>query len=72
MEDTFKATTLWLASGTEAAAALIIGLASIEGTFRALLLLVPGTGWKGGPEDRRKEACAWNSGAGSRSRWSSN
>ena len=44
MEDTFKVITLWLASGTEAAAALIIGLASIEGRVRALILFVPCTG----------------------------
>ena len=55
MEDTFKAITLWLASGTEAAAALIIGLASIEGTIRALILFVPGTGAPGESADRRKE-----------------
>ncbi|MDX7950224.1 DUF1622 domain-containing protein [Lichenihabitans sp. Uapishka_5] len=55
MEDTFKAITLWLASGTEAAAALIIGLASIEGTLRALILFVPGTGPQGESADRRKE-----------------
>ena len=55
MEDTFKVITLWLASGTEAAAALIIGLASIEGTVRALILFVPGTGALGETADRRKE-----------------
>ena len=58
MEDTFKAITLWLATGTEAAAALIIGLASIEGTISALWLFVPKP-WTGRhpgePEDRRKE-----------------
>ncbi|MGI4766621.1 MAG: DUF1622 domain-containing protein [Janthinobacterium lividum] len=55
MEDTFKAITLWLATGTEGAAALIIGLASIEGTIRALILFIPGSGPQGEPEDRRKE-----------------
>ena len=55
MEDTFKAITLWLATGTEAAAALIIGLASVEGTARALWLFVPGTSTRGDPEERRKE-----------------
>ena len=55
MEETFKAITIWLASGTEAAAALIIGLAAIEGTVRAVWLFVPGTGAHGKPEDRRKE-----------------
>ena len=42
MEDTIKAFTLWLAVGTEAAAALIIGLATIEAVLSALLLFVPG------------------------------
>ena len=55
MEDTFKAITLWLASGTEAAAALIIGLATVEATVRALILFVPGTGARGETADRRKE-----------------
>ena len=55
MEETFKAVTIWLASGTEAAAALIIGLAAIEATIRALWLFVPGTAAQGEPEDRRKE-----------------
>lgn len=55
MEDTFKAITLWLASGTEAAAALIIGLAVVEGTLKALWLFLPGTAGSGEPEDRRKE-----------------
>ena len=55
MEYTFKSITLWLASGTEAAAALIIGLASIEGTIRALFVFVPGTGARGESADRRKE-----------------
>ena len=34
--DTFKAATLWLAAGTEAVAALIIGLAVVQATVRAL------------------------------------
>ncbi|XYD09109.1 DUF1622 domain-containing protein [Methylobacterium sp. NMS12] len=41
MEETIKAFTLWLAVGTEAAAALIIGLATIEAVLSALLLFVP-------------------------------
>lgn len=41
MEHAFKAVTLWLAAGTEAAAALIIGLAAIEATLRSLILFVP-------------------------------
>ena len=39
--DTLKLITLWLASGTEAAAALVIGLAAVEATARALLLFLP-------------------------------
>src|SRR5215213_711013 len=42
MEAYFKALTLWLASGSEAAAALVIGLATIEATLRALWLFVKG------------------------------
>ena len=42
MEELFKTITLWLAAGTEAAAALVIGLAVIEATIRALWLFVPG------------------------------
>src|SRR4051812_10000733 len=40
MEEYFKALTLWLASGSEAAAALVIGLATIEATLRDLWLFV--------------------------------
>lgn len=43
MEAYIKALTVWLATGTEAAAALIIGLATIEATIGALLLFLPGT-----------------------------
>ena len=42
--DLLKTGTLWLASGTEAAAALIISLAVIEGVIRALVLFVPDRG----------------------------
>ena len=38
MEVYFKQLTLWLASGSEAAAALVIGLATIEATLRAVWL----------------------------------
>jgi uncharacterized membrane protein len=48
VEDLFKKITLWLAAGTEAAAALIIGLAAIEATVRALWLFVPGASRRGG------------------------
>ena len=43
MEDVFKSVTLWLAAGTEAAAALIIGLAVIDAAIRALWQSVPAT-----------------------------
>jgi len=58
MEDIFKAITLWLATGTEAAAALIIGLAAIAGTVAALALFLPGASRGGGvgePADRKEE-----------------
>lgn len=55
MEATFKTITLWLASGTEAAAALIIGLATIEATGRALWLFIPGVVESGPGEPDRKE-----------------
>ncbi len=58
MEDIFKAITLWLAIGTEAAAALIIGLATIEATIGALSLFLPGVSRGGGagePADRKEE-----------------
>ena len=42
MEEYFKTFTLWLASGSEAAAALVIGLATIEATLRALFLFFDG------------------------------
>ena len=37
----FKQLTIWLASGVEAAAAVIIGLAAFEATIRSLLLFLP-------------------------------
>ena len=42
--ETLKTATLWLASGTEAAAALVISSAVVEGVLRALILFVPGRG----------------------------
>ena len=39
-----KAATLLLAAGVEAAAAIVIGLAAIEATIRALLLFIPPAG----------------------------
>ena len=41
MEETIKAFTLWLAVGTEASAALIIGLATVEAVLSALILFLP-------------------------------
>ena len=58
MEDYFKAITLWLATGTEASAAVLIGLAVIEGTIGALWLFVPGMASRGkpdAPQDRKEE-----------------
>lgn len=58
MEETIKAFTLWLAVGTEAAAALIIGLATIEATLAALLLFLPGVPRhpsKGGPQEAKEQ-----------------
>ena len=58
MEETIKAFTLWLAVGTEAAAALIIGLATVEAVLAALLLFVPGQARRlsvGGPQAAKEE-----------------
>ena len=58
MEDYFKAITLWLATGTEASAAVLIGLAVIEGTIGALWLFVPGMPSRRGPDapqDQKEE-----------------
>jgi len=38
--ENFKALTLWFAAGSEAAAALVIGLATIEATLRSLVVFV--------------------------------
>ena len=42
--DILKQLTIWLASGVEGAAAVLIGLAAVEATWRSLLLFVPGRG----------------------------
>lgn len=57
MEETIKAFTLWLAVGTEAAAALIIGLATVEAVLAALLLFLPShvRGVSGGGPQAAKE-----------------
>ena len=39
--DLFKQITIWLANGVEGAAAVVIGLAAIEGTVGALFLFLP-------------------------------
>ncbi len=60
--DLLKSLTVWLASGVEAAAAVLIGLAAIEATLRSLLLFVPArnpghdSGHAGGPHQDAKEA----------------
>ena len=51
MEETFKALTIWLASGTEAAAALVIALATVEAVVRALILFIPGLSHHIGPRE---------------------
>lgn len=38
----FKQITIWLANGVEGAAAVLIGLAAIQGTISALALFLPG------------------------------
>jgi uncharacterized membrane protein len=43
MEGHLKELTLWLASGSEAAAALVVALATIEATLRSLRLFFRGT-----------------------------
>ena len=55
MEVYIKALTLWLAAGTEAAAALIIGLATIEATIGALLLFLPGTARHADPQVAKED-----------------
>ena len=39
--EALKAATLLLAAGIDASAALVIGLAAIEATFRSLVLFIP-------------------------------
>ncbi len=52
----FKQLTVWLASGVEASAALLIGLAAIEATARSLLLFVPARRADGAPAHQRAVA----------------
>jgi len=56
--DLLKQLTIWLASGVEAAAAVLIGLAAVEATLRSLLLFVPSrdSGQAGGHHQDAKEA----------------
>ena len=55
--DDLKTATLWLASGTEAVAALIISIAVIEGALKALALFFvqPEVGGAGDCQQDRKE-----------------
>lgn len=48
--EALKTATLMLAAGIEAAGALVIGLAAVEATARALLLFLPGRVMAGGPD----------------------
>jgi len=48
--ETLKAGTLLLAAGIEASAALVIGLAAIEATFRSLVLFIPRPPVAGAPD----------------------
>ena len=50
--DLLKTATLLLSAGVEAGAALVIGLAAIEATLRALLLFLPGRVRAGGADAR--------------------
>lgn len=52
----FKQLTIWLASGVEAAAAVIIGLAAIEATLRSLLLFVPKSPHAVSPASQQQDA----------------
>lgn len=49
MLDLFKTITLYLAAGVEAAAAVVIGIAAIEATVRALLIFFRGDRMHAGP-----------------------
>ena len=52
----FKQLTIWLASGVEAAAAVIIGLAAIEATICSLLLFLPSVHRSPGPGGQHQAA----------------
>ena len=52
----FKQLTVWLASGVEAAAAVVIALAAIEATIRSLLLFLPLPAHKAGPGHQAQDA----------------
>ena len=53
--DILKQMTIWLASGVEAAAAVLIGFAAIEATLHSLLLFLPG-GREAGEAGRQQDA----------------
>lgn len=48
--EALKTATLVLAAGIEASAALVIGLAAIEATFRVLVLFIPRPPAAGAPD----------------------
>ena len=55
--DLFKQITIWLASGVEGAAAVLIGLAAIQGTVGSLILFLPGrrlSAVPGSPQDEKE------------------
>ncbi len=56
--DILKQLTIWLASGVEGAAAVLIGLAAVEATWHSLLLFVPGRDYfsnaAGHPQDAKE------------------
>ncbi len=52
--DILKQATLLLAAGIEGAAALVIGLAAIEATLRALILFLPGRDGGDHASDRKE------------------
>ncbi len=54
--DILKQLTIWLTSGVEGAAAVLIGLAAIEATWRSLLLFVPGRDHFGHAAGRPQDA----------------
>ena len=52
----FKDLTIWLASGVEAAAAVVIGLAALEATIHSLALFLPAARHGLHPDGRQQDA----------------